>query len=53
MVQQLDDAVHRGARGLKILKDLGLGVRDQFRQSSSRGRSPPGPVWESCGPFFW
>ena len=26
MVQQLDDAVRRGARGLKVLKDLGLGV---------------------------
>src|SRR3974390_1753664 len=27
MVTQLDDAVARGARGLKVLKDLGLGVR--------------------------
>jgi hypothetical protein len=29
MVLQLDDAVSRGARGLKFLKDLGLGVRDK------------------------
>src|SRR5215469_4465207 len=29
MVAQLDDGVRRGARGLKILKDLGLGVRDK------------------------
>ncbi|PYX17832.1 MAG: hypothetical protein DMG84_02265 [Acidobacteria bacterium] len=29
MVQQLHDAVARGARGLKLLKDLGLGVRDK------------------------
>src|SRR5581483_4689744 len=28
MVAQLHDAVKRGARGLKVLKDLGLGVRD-------------------------
>ena len=27
MVAQLDDAVRRGARGLKVLKDLGLGVQ--------------------------
>ena len=29
MVAQLDDAVKRGARGLKVLKDWGLGVRDK------------------------
>jgi Amidohydrolase len=29
MVAQLDDAVRRGARGLKVLKDLGLEVRDK------------------------
>ena len=28
-VAQLDDAVRRGARGLKVLKDLGLGDRDK------------------------
>ena len=29
MVAQIHDAVVRGARGLKLLKDLGLGVRDK------------------------
>jgi len=29
MVAQLDDAVKRGARGLKVLKDWGLGVKDK------------------------
>jgi hypothetical protein len=29
MVAQLDDAMKRGARGLKVLKDLGLGLRDK------------------------
>ncbi len=31
MVAQLDGAVSRGARGLKVLKDLGLGVKDNER----------------------
>jgi len=29
MVRQLDDAVKRGARGLKVLKDFGLQVREK------------------------
>jgi hypothetical protein len=29
IVEQLDDAVRRGARGLKVMKDLGLGVKDK------------------------
>jgi len=29
MVAQLDDAVSRGARGLKVMKDLDLGVKDK------------------------
>src|SRR5215469_9378588 len=29
MVKQIDDGVRRGARGLKILKDFGLGVREK------------------------
>jgi len=33
MVAQIDDAVTRGARGLKVLKDLGLGVKRQIRQT--------------------
>lgn len=49
MVTQLDDAVKRGARGLKVLKDWGLGVKDK------RGKFVPiddprmDPVWEECG----
>jgi predicted TIM-barrel fold metal-dependent hydrolase len=49
MVAQLDDAVKRGARGLKVLKDWGLGVKDK------RGKLLPiddprmDPVWEECG----
>ena len=49
MMTQLDDAVKRGARGLKVLKDWGLGVRDK------RGKLVPiddprmDPVWEECG----
>jgi uncharacterized protein len=49
MVKQLDDSVARGARGLKVLKELGLGVRD------AKGKLIPiddprlDPVWEECG----
>src|SRR5258706_11377529 len=32
MVKQVDDSVAPGARGLKILKELGLGGRDQSRE---------------------
>jgi len=49
MVRQIDDSVARGARGLKVLKELGLGVRD------STGRLVPidaprlDAAWEECG----
>jgi hypothetical protein len=36
MIAQLDDAVGRGARGLKVLKDLGLGGPRQVRQNWSQ-----------------
>ena len=49
MVQQLDDAVHRGARGLKILKDLGLGVRDNSGKLIPVDDPRLDPVWEECG----
>src|SRR6185312_8590227 len=29
MVKQVDDSVRRGARGVKVLKELGLGVKDK------------------------
>jgi predicted TIM-barrel fold metal-dependent hydrolase len=49
MVQQLDDAVRRGARGLKVLKDLGLGVRDKAGNLLAIDDERIDPVWEECG----
>ena len=49
MVAQLDDAVARGARGLKVLKDLGLGVRDKSRKVITVDDPRLDPVWEECG----
>jgi uncharacterized protein len=49
MVKQLDDAVHRGARGLKVLKDLGLGVRDKSGKLVAIDDPRIDPVWEECG----
>jgi uncharacterized protein len=49
MVAQLDDAVRRGARGLKVLKDLGLGVRDRSGKLVAIDDPRLDPVWEECG----
>jgi predicted TIM-barrel fold metal-dependent hydrolase len=49
MVQQLDDSVRRGARGLKILKELGLGVRDKSGKLLPIDDPRLDPVWEECG----
>jgi predicted TIM-barrel fold metal-dependent hydrolase len=49
MVTQLDDAVARGARGLKQLKDLGLNVRDKSGKLVAIDDSRLDPVWEECG----
>jgi len=49
MVQQLRDSVARGARGLKILKELGLGVRDATGKLITIDDSRLDPVWEECG----
>ena len=49
MVAQLDDAVKRGARGLKILKDWGLGVRDKSGKLVAIDDPRMDPVWEECG----
>src|SRR6266571_4645573 len=49
MVQQLHDAVARGARGLKLLKDLGLGVRDKSGKFIAVDDARLDPVWEECG----
>jgi len=49
MVLQLRDAFARGARGLKIKKELGLAVRD--RTGALVGVDDPrlDPVWAECG----
>ena len=49
MVAQLDDAVRRGARGLKVLKDLGLGVHDRTGKLIPIDDPRLDPVWEECG----
>jgi hypothetical protein len=49
MVVQLDDAVRRGARGLKVLKDLGLGVKDKSGQFIPVDDARLDPIWEECG----
>jgi uncharacterized protein len=49
MVAQLDDAVSRGARGLKVLKDLGLGVKDKSGKLIAVDDPRLDPIWEECG----
>jgi len=49
MVAQLDDAVKRGARGLKVLKDWGLGVKDKTGKLVPIDDPRMDPVWEECG----
>jgi predicted TIM-barrel fold metal-dependent hydrolase len=49
MVAQLDDAVKRGARGLKVLKDWGLGVKDRSGRLVPIDDPRMDPVWEECG----
>jgi predicted TIM-barrel fold metal-dependent hydrolase len=49
MVTQLDDAVKRGARGLKVLKDWGLGVKDKSGKFVPIDDPRMDPVWEECG----
>ena len=48
MVAQLDDAVKRGARGLKVLKDWGLGVKDKSGKLVAIDDPRMDPVWEEC-----
>jgi predicted TIM-barrel fold metal-dependent hydrolase len=49
MVADLDDAVRRGARGLKVLKDLGLQDRDRTGKLIPVDDLRLDPVWEECG----
>jgi predicted TIM-barrel fold metal-dependent hydrolase len=48
-VAQLDDAVRRGARGVKVLKDLGLGVKDKSGKLIPVDDPRLDPIWEECG----
>jgi predicted TIM-barrel fold metal-dependent hydrolase len=49
MVQQIEDGVRRGARGLKILKDFGLGVREKTGKLLAIDDPRLDPIWEECG----
>jgi predicted TIM-barrel fold metal-dependent hydrolase len=49
MVQQIDDAAGRGARGLKVLKDLGLEVRDKSGKLIAVDDARLDAIWEECG----
>jgi predicted TIM-barrel fold metal-dependent hydrolase len=49
MIALLRDSVSRGARGLKFLKDLGLGVRDKSGKLIAIDDQRLDPVWEECG----
>ncbi len=49
MAAQIRDSVNRGARGLKLLKDLGLGVRDKAGKLIAIDDPRLDPVWEECG----
>jgi uncharacterized protein len=49
MVKQVDDSVRRGARGVKILKELGLGVKDKTGKFIPIDDARLDPVWEECG----
>ncbi|MGA9474307.1 MAG: amidohydrolase family protein [Terriglobales bacterium] len=49
MVRQLDDGVGRGARGLKFLKDFGLGARDKTGKLIAIDDPRLDPVFDECG----
>jgi uncharacterized protein len=49
MAAQVRDAAARGARGLKILKELGLGVREKGGNLLAVDDRRLDPVWAECG----
>ncbi len=49
MVRQIDDSVARGARGLKVLKELGLGIRDSTGKLIPVNDPRLDAAWEECG----
>ena len=49
MAEQIRDAVRRGARGLKVLKELGLEVRDKSGGLVPVDDARLDPIWAECG----
>jgi predicted TIM-barrel fold metal-dependent hydrolase len=49
MARQIDDAVARGARGLKITKEFGLLVRYKSGKLLTIDDPRLDPIWEECG----
>jgi len=49
MVKRIDDAVARGARGLKITKELGLEVRYKSGKLLTVDDPRLDPIWAECG----
>ncbi|MFH1069469.1 MAG: amidohydrolase family protein, partial [Candidatus Glassbacteria bacterium] len=48
-VRKLDDAVRRGARGLKIFKSLGLEIKDKSGKLVAVDDPRIDPIWARCG----
>jgi uncharacterized protein len=49
MIRQIRDSVSRGARGLKVLKDLGLEIRDESGKLLPVNAQRLDPIWAECG----
>lgn len=49
MAKQIDDAVRRGARGLKVLKDFGLTVRHKSGDLVKIDETDLDPIWAESG----
>jgi len=49
MARQIDDAVARGARGLKVTKEFGLLVRYKSGKLLTIDDPKLDPIWEECG----
>lgn len=47
--RKLEDAVKLGARGLKIWKDLGLGIKDKSGKLITVDDPRMDPIWAKCG----
>jgi predicted TIM-barrel fold metal-dependent hydrolase len=49
MAAQIREAYARGARGLKVLKELGLGVKDKSGKLLTVDDPRLDPIWAECG----